>query len=96
MKVNIAFDNVDNSHALKFFIQQKSEQIKKLLWNGENIKWVIEQESKNFKPILKVKLRNKNLFISSKARNAFSAVNDVIDKAKRIVSEDHKRIKIIQ
>jgi ribosome-associated translation inhibitor RaiA len=93
MKVNIAFDNVDNSDALQFFIQQKSVQVKKLLANGEVLRWVIEQESKNFKPILKLKLRNKNLYISSKARNAFSAVNDVVEKAKRLVSEDHKRLK---
>jgi ribosome-associated translation inhibitor RaiA len=91
MKVNIAFDNVDNSDALQFFIQQKSVQVKKLLANGEVLRWVIEQESKSFKPILKLKLRNKNL--SSKARNAFSAVSDVVEKAKRLVNEDHKRLK---
>ncbi|MFT6632535.1 MAG: ribosome-associated translation inhibitor RaiA [Bacteriovoracaceae bacterium] len=93
MKVNIAFDNVDNSDALQFFIQQKSVQVKKLLANGEVLRWVIEQESKSFKPILKLKLRNKNLYISSKARNAFSAVSDVVEKAKRLVNEDHKRLK---
>jgi ribosome-associated translation inhibitor RaiA len=93
MKVNIVFNNVDNSNALQFFIQQKSDQVKKILFNGESLKWVIEQESQKFKPILKLKLRNKNLYISSKARNAFSAVSDVIEKAKRIVSEDHKRLK---
>ena len=92
MKVNIAFNNVDHSDALHSFIQQKSDQINKLLWKGEKFSWVIEQDSSDFKSKLNLKLKNKKIYINAKAKNAFIAVNDVIEKAKRIIREDHKKL----
>ncbi len=92
MKNVIAFHNVDHSKALEFFIEQKSAQVKKMLWRGENFSWVIESESDKFKPQLLLKLRNKKLKISAKKRNVFSAVNEVIEKAQRLVNKDHKKL----
>ena len=59
MQSHVAFHNVDHSRALEFFIQQRSSRLNKLLWRGEKISWVIEQDSKEFKPVLNLKLRNK-------------------------------------
>ncbi len=95
MKVNVSFNNVDKSNALKFFIQQKSENFKKLLWGGEHISWIIEQDSHQFKSIMRIKLKNKFINVSSKADNAFSSVNGVFDKAKRLIREDHRRLKLL-
>tara|TARA_Y100000590_G_C14850663_1_gene687490 strand:- start:40 stop:324 length:285 start_codon:yes stop_codon:yes gene_type:complete len=90
--MNIAFNNLQHSDALSFFINQKSHHISKLLWKGERMDWVVEQDAKEFKPVLKLKLKGKNISISAKAKNAFSAVNEVVDKAKRLVLRNHKRL----
>lgn len=92
MKVNIAFHNVDHSDALQKFIQEKSQHIHKLLWRGEDLDWVIEHDAVNFSPKLKLKLNDKMISISASARNAFSAVNEVIEKAKRVIRDDHKKL----
>ncbi len=95
MNMAVSFNHVDHSDALQFFINQKSGNLKKFLWNGEHFDWVIENDAKFFKLKLNLKLRNKMIKVSAKDENAFSAVNKIIDKAKRLISEDHQRLRLL-
>ena len=93
MKVNVAFHNVDHSDALVSFIQKKSLQVEKMLWNGEKLSWVIENNASNFSPKLMLKLKNKAIDVVAEDADAFQAVLKVVDKAKRLVKDDHKKLK---
>ena len=95
MNVAVAFKHVDHSDALEFYINQKSDSLKKLLWNGEHFDWVIEDDADEFKININMKLRNKKLSVSSKGENPFSVASKVIDKAKRLVREDHQRLRVL-
>ncbi|MBT4792917.1 MAG: hypothetical protein HON90_15180 [Halobacteriovoraceae bacterium] len=93
MKVSVAFHNVDRSDALVSFIEKKSHQVKKLLWPGEELCWVVEHSAKQFEPKAKLILKNKVIDVSAKAGDVFSAVNLVIERAKRVIRDDHRKLK---
>ncbi len=95
MNVAVSFKHVDHSDALEFYLNQKSESLKKLLWKGEHFDWLIEDDAKEFKINANLKLRNKKLNVSSKGENPFSVANRVIEKAKRLVREDHQRLRVL-
>ncbi len=92
MQSVVAFHNVDHSDALVDFIEKKSKNLSKFLWKSEHFSWVIEHDSKQFRPILKFKLNNKMVSISALNQNVFKAVNEVIEKAKRLVAKSHKKL----
>ena len=92
MKAQVAFHNVDHSAGLQHFIEQRSEILQKFLWNGEDFNWVIEHDAQNFQPKLKLSLNNKNILISSKAKNVYKAVNEVLAKAKSLIIRGHGKI----
>lgn len=93
MAAQVMFHNVDRSDALVRFIDEKSRELKKLLWKDEDFHWVIEHDAKDLSSQLHLKLVNKNISVSAKARNAFSAAQNAFNKAKRLVVDDHKRLK---
>lgn len=93
MKVQVAFHNVDNSQALQNFIVKKSNRLSRFLWKSEHLNWVIESQANQFEPKLILKLKNKQIEIKSRAKNIHKAINEVIEKAQRLIIKDHKRLK---
>lgn len=91
MKSTIAFDNVDNSPALKKFIAKKARVLKRVLRSGESASWTIKSDSKIFEPTINLKLRDKSIAIHSRAENAYKAVMLALEKARRSVLRDHRK-----
>ncbi len=93
MLVNVSFHNVDHSDALEHFINQKSQSLSQMLWKGEHLRWVVDKDANELSPHLVVKLKNKHIHVRSRAKNAFMAVNEVFEKARRLVRDNHQRLK---
>lgn len=92
--MKVSFHNVDHSDALQSFIEKKSRKLSKNSWVGERFSWVIEKDANEFKPVLRLSLKDRIIPVSARSHNAFKAVNEVFDKAKRLLKDAHqKRIK---
>ena len=92
MSVNVSFHNVDHSEALVDFIKSKADKLQKFLKPSEKVKCLIEHDSKGFKSRLNISLIHKNISLSSKADDAFKAVNEVFAKAKRKAVQHHEQL----
>ena len=91
MNVNVSFHRVDHSDALEFFILEKSKKLKKFAQGPKSLNWVIDFQDKLFKPRLNISLNGRLVSVKSKADNAFVAVNEVILKAKRLLSKNNRK-----
>lgn len=91
MQPNVVFHNVDSSESLVSFINKRSKSLNKFLKQDSIPNWVIEQESKQFKPAIRVRVKNKILKISAQDRNVFKAVEKVLERAKRIIGDEHSK-----
>ena len=92
MNVKVSFHRVDHSDALEFFIQEKSNKLKKFIQDPKRLNWVIDFQDKLFKPRLNILLNGKFVSVKSKADNAFVAVNEVMSKAQRLLSKHHAKM----
>lgn len=91
MNVKVSFHQVDHSDALESFVIKKSSKLSKFLNDSEQLSWVIDFKDKLFKPNLNMSLNGKVISVNSKAQDAFSAVNEVFSKAKRLLRKRHGR-----
>jgi ribosomal subunit interface protein len=92
MNVQIAFHNVDQSNALRKYIELKAERLNKFLKRNESIQCLIEHDSRYFSSRLNLRLIHKKISISSKASNVFKAVNEVFAKARRLAIQHHEQL----
>jgi ribosome-associated translation inhibitor RaiA len=91
MNMKVSFHNVDHSLALEQFIALKSESLGRFLKNADHLRWVVSGSGKVFEPHLDIELKGESLLVKSQADDAFKAVVEVIDKAKRLLRDRHGR-----
>ena len=90
MSYKVFFDNVDKSSALENFIKSKLEKFSSKVPSKNHLECKISTEADLFSCHLKLSSSNKPYLISSKAKNAYVAVNDVFVRAKSLVSRKAK------
>lgn len=92
MRVDVKFNNVNPSVALKDFICRKSNKLAKFLKQSEALSWVIESKDKLFQPHLNISLNGQLVSIHSQADNPYVAASDVVDKARVILAKRHNKL----